>query len=168
MTKNDWGGFLKSSCAAFPDWSWETTNLFACGDTVILETSERGTWTKPWDLSGNILEPSGDLRGREGSCPRPRTLVSHRKGPNGSSHQHKRAGRRPVGDIRRRGVDVGTTYVRLQETSPVGGRSGADVVRIGELRRGRFHGSERIRYLPQVLVNLQSWNISKIRTTQLY
>jgi hypothetical protein len=27
---------------------------------VILETPERGTWTKPWDLSGNILDPSGE------------------------------------------------------------------------------------------------------------
>jgi len=51
---------MKSSCAAFPDWGWETTNLFAFGDTGILETSERGTWTKPWDLFGNILEPSGE------------------------------------------------------------------------------------------------------------
>jgi hypothetical protein len=60
MARNDWGGFLKSFCAAFPGWRWETTNLYASGDMVILETSERSTWTKPQDLLGVILEPSGE------------------------------------------------------------------------------------------------------------
>jgi hypothetical protein len=64
------GRFLKSFCAAFADWRWETTNLHASDDMVILETSERGTWTKPWDLFGNILEPSGETFEAAGSCPR--------------------------------------------------------------------------------------------------
>ena len=60
MTKDEWGGALKSFCAAFPDWGWEITNLFVFGETVILEASERGSWTKPWELFGNVLEPSGE------------------------------------------------------------------------------------------------------------
>jgi hypothetical protein len=64
------GRFLKNFCAAFADWRWETTNLYASDDMVILETSERGTWTKPWDLFGNILEPSGETFEAAGSCPR--------------------------------------------------------------------------------------------------
>lgn len=59
MTKNEWGAASRSFFAAFPDWRWETTSLFAFGETVILEASERGSWTKPWELFGSILEPSG-------------------------------------------------------------------------------------------------------------
>ncbi len=45
---------------AWPDWTWELTNVVAAGEWVVCEFTETGTWTEPFEiLPGQVLEPTG-------------------------------------------------------------------------------------------------------------
>jgi ketosteroid isomerase-like protein len=66
----DWGGWIsvnrktwangqKAFLAAWPDWTWELTNIVASGDWVVCEFEEHGTFTKPFELMrGIMLQPT--------------------------------------------------------------------------------------------------------------
>jgi hypothetical protein len=44
----------------FPDWTWEITHVIAAGEWVVVEFTETGTWTEPFEiLPGFVLEPTG-------------------------------------------------------------------------------------------------------------
>ena len=46
--------------AAFPGWTWEVSSFVVPGNTVIVEARESGVWTRPWEIFGFSLEPSGE------------------------------------------------------------------------------------------------------------
>jgi ketosteroid isomerase-like protein len=60
MDRESWGTLLKGFNAAFPGWTWETSSFVVSGNTVIVEARESGVWTRPWEIFGISLEPSGE------------------------------------------------------------------------------------------------------------
>lgn len=55
LTEYTWTQFF----AAFPDWTWDMTSLNTIGNLVVCEFTERGTWTKPYNiLPGVTLQPT--------------------------------------------------------------------------------------------------------------
>jgi ketosteroid isomerase-like protein len=60
MDRESWGTLLKGFNAAFPGWTWEISSFVVSGNTVIVEARESGVWTRPWEIFGISLEPSGE------------------------------------------------------------------------------------------------------------
>jgi ketosteroid isomerase-like protein len=60
MDRESWGALLKGFNAAFPGWTWEISSFVVSGNTVIVEARESGVWTRPWEIFGFSLEPSGE------------------------------------------------------------------------------------------------------------
>src|SRR5258708_8322817 len=60
MERESWGALLKGFNAAFRGWTWEVSSFVVSGNTVIVEARESGVWTRPWEIFGFSLEPSGE------------------------------------------------------------------------------------------------------------
>jgi predicted ester cyclase len=59
MSKEDWRDMSVRFYLAFPDEKWEVLSMVASGDAVAVEVIESGTFTKPWDMPGIRIQPTG-------------------------------------------------------------------------------------------------------------
>lgn len=59
MSKEVWADMWARFQAAFPGFKWDVTSIVASGDTVAIEVIETGTFSKPWDLPGMTIQPTG-------------------------------------------------------------------------------------------------------------
>jgi hypothetical protein len=58
MSKAAYKAFGENFFVPFPDVSWEILALVSQGNQVVLHIIERGTFARPWELNGRVIEPT--------------------------------------------------------------------------------------------------------------
>jgi SnoaL-like domain len=61
VEREGWAGVQVPFFKAFPDWTWDIQSLLANQDHVAIEFLEAGTFTKPYNVFGDVIfDPTGE------------------------------------------------------------------------------------------------------------